>query len=146
MLITELFPNAKPIEFDEIRKGDLIARNRFGVFTVAEALGQNTFHGPAKWMSPNTEVFAAIRGRDHYLVHRPAPAPPTTPGAMIRITDSGEYRDDNVGEVLTCNTFGDFIGPRTRLGRHAIAAHGIAWERVWLHTSPPSNEDTARGH
>lgn len=137
MLITELIPNAKPIAFEDIRKGDLIARPRKGVTLVSYATEQTAFHGTAKWLSEDPETFAAIRGRDHYLVHRPAPAPPTTPGAMIRITDSGEYRDDNIGEVLTCNEFGDFIGPHTRLGRHAITAHGIAWEQVWYTTIDP---------
>lgn len=137
MLITELIPNAKPIAFEDIRVGDLIARAHKAGTILTAAFQQTAFNGPAKWLSKDPETFAAIRGRDHYLVHRPAPAPPTTPGAMIRITDSGEYRDDNVGEVLTCNEFGDFIGPRTRLGRHAIAAHGIPWEQVWLTTTDP---------
>lgn len=112
MYITDVFPDAKAIEFRHIRPGDIIARNRNGAIITSKVSHQTNFYGPGKWLSTDPETFAAIRGKVHYLVHRPAtkePEPTDVEGLEASI-----WRSDHDG-VLVVQIDTNTLPPGTRL-------------------------------
>lgn len=141
MNITELFPDAHEISFEAIREGDIIARLASGNVIVSEAVKQTGFHGPAKWLSENQETFAAIKGRDHYLVRRPAQKLPTEQGDMVRVLKPRRSAFTNPGDVFVLND-GRFhcCATTNNLEPQEFERYGITWERVYYTNLGPDCE------
>lgn len=140
MNITELFPDATRIDFEEIQPGDTIARLRGGVIVAGEVVKQTEFNGPDKWLSPDAEVFAAIKGHTHYLIYRPTPSLPTIFGSMIRITDTGRNASTYAGNVYKWESgrrlFRDYENSH-KLTIEDIRNGEIEWEQVFYTTTDP---------
>ncbi|MGQ3384469.1 hypothetical protein [Glutamicibacter sp. TV12E] len=138
MHVLDHFPEAHLIESKDLREGDVIAYTPAGqANSFCVAVYDHCGPGGQKYTSDGSIIGPTASG--FHLIDRPKPAAPTIPGSMIRITDSVNYPSNIDGEVLTCNSFGDFIGPHTRLGRHSIKAYKIAWEQVWYTLADPDD-------
>ncbi|WP_346921930.1 hypothetical protein [Glutamicibacter creatinolyticus] len=96
---------ATPIEFKDIRQGDLIGRvfdDNSGRIGVAETLQGD------KWLEGDGRVVTtAYSGADHYLMRRPSVPLPTTPGDMIRLIEEceGAHKSYPAGTLLMLDDY-----------------------------------------
>lgn len=86
--ITDLFPDAKPISFDEIMAGDTVARTFKGKVVVGEAATQSNRY---EWLNSDRSVVCCDDSPNLHLVDRPEKTLPEKPQSAIWIEKECRY-------------------------------------------------------
>ena len=126
-------PEMREIEFENIRKGDLIARYH----SDGDVLVRTAFRrADGSYWVDKAGCVVAERSKiaSHYLLHRPKLELPAEPGAMVRVKFS-DYNEIN----LRLQSNGQWLSLETELHYSNHFFDELNWERVYLTTQEPDD-------
>lgn len=122
-------PDMRPIKFEDIRKGDVIARDH----SDGDVLVRTAFRRAdgSYWVDKDGCVVAECsKIASHYLLYRPKLELPTDEGALVR-TPGGELA---LRTPVGWREFGNNVAVEERY------LNEVGWERVYLTTQEPDGE------